>query len=348
MTLQALAKYTDQKAVAEAAERAVSCLSGIQQADGGFQTMGTATSESAAQVILALGELGISIEDERFVKNGKSVLDALLTYRQADGSYLHLPDKSGVGSIATEQAFCALVSALRASRGQSSLYRMADVTKVSGGTAAPGLPGKHPDVRLNPVTTTGLTFPDVADAPCREAVEALASREIINGMGDDTFAPDKTMTRAEFAAIVVRALGLAPDSAGAAGFPDVPAGSWFAKYVGTACSYGIVMGRDDGNFDPQSSITRQEAAVMTARAAVLCGMNKEMDEAGVRMYLSEFGDYRKVASWADKEMAFCFKAGILDADDFGVDLEPRRNILRSEVAMMVWRLLRSARLLGEG
>lgn len=84
---------------------------------------------------------------------------------------------------------------------------------------------------------------------------------------------------------------------------------------------------------------------MTARAAKLCGMNTAMDDAGVRMYLSEFGDYRKTASWASADMAFCFKSGILKADEFDLDLEPQKSILRSEVALMVWRLLRAAELL---
>ena len=84
---------------------------------------------------------------------------------------------------------------------------------------------------------------------------------------------------------------------------------------------------------------------MTARAARLCGMNTQMDDSGVRMYLSEFGDYMTTGSWAKYDMAFCFKAGILNADEFDLDLEPRKNILRSEVALMVWRLLRSAQLL---
>ena len=84
---------------------------------------------------------------------------------------------------------------------------------------------------------------------------------------------------------------------------------------------------------------------MTTRAARLCGLKTDMDDSGVRMYLSEFGDYTKTASWAKGSMAFCFKAGILVADEFDLDLEPQKSILRSEVALMVWRLLRSSQLL---
>lgn len=346
MTLQALAGYTDQKAVAEAVDKAVARLSEMQQADGSYQTMGVSTSESAAQVLIALDALGISHEDERFVKNGVSALDALLVYRQADGSYLHVADASGMGGISTEQAFCALAATLRRSRGETSLYRMSDVAKVSGdGEKAAGLPGKHPDVKTAAVTKAGVSFGDVQGLACQEAVEALAAREIINGMSEGVFDPGANMTRAQYATIIVKALGLTPDASGAAAFKDVAKGSWYAPYVGTACAYGIVNGRGDGVFDPAGTINRQEAAAMTARAAALCGWDTAMDDVGVRQYIAEFTDYITVDKWARPTMAFCFRAGILVSSEFEENLEPKQDILRSEVAMMVYRLLQRSSLL---
>lgn len=346
MTLQALAGYLGQPDVDEAVDRAVARLSEMQQADGSYQSMGISNSESAAQVLIALDALGISAEDERFVKNGVSALDSVLSYKQADGSYLHLMDGSGVGSIATEQAFCALTATLRRMRGQTSLYRMTDVEKVSGDTAAaPGLPGKHADVQTVPVTKAGTTFPDVRGQACQTAVEALAAREIINGMSASAFEPGANMTRAQYATIIVKALGLKPDAAGAAGFTDVPSDSWYAPYVGTACAYGIVNGRGEGIFDPGGTINRQEASAMTARAAALCGWDTSLDDAGVRMYIAEFTDYVTVDKWARPAMAFCFKSGILVSDEFEENLEPKQAILRSEVALMVYRLLQRSSLL---
>ena len=81
------------------------------------------SSESISQVIVALAELGISLTDSRFVKNGNTLLDALLQFRQDDGGFSHLED-SGTDLLATEQAFYALVAANRMAQGESSLYRM--------------------------------------------------------------------------------------------------------------------------------------------------------------------------------------------------------------------------------
>ena len=124
MALQALANYTDERGVSDAIDRALTCLSALQLADGGFASWGTENAESCAQVILALGELGLAPNDARFVKNGQSVLDALLTYQTADGSFCH--ERGGeVNLMATEQAACALASLVRAERGETSFYQMA-------------------------------------------------------------------------------------------------------------------------------------------------------------------------------------------------------------------------------
>lgn len=345
MTLQALAGYQDQPAVSAAIDRALDCLSKKQLPDGGFQTMGITTSESSAQVLVALGELGLTPEDSRFVKNGCTPLDALLGFRQDDGSFLHVPGEPGMGSLATDQGFYALVETLRVSQGKSSLYKMNDVEKITEDADVPAFPNRHKDVMPVPVTKEGVSFPDIRGSACQSAVEALAAREIINGMTADSFEPDATMTRAQYAAIIVRALGLKPDKTGSGKYRDVPEGSWFAPFVGTASRYGIVEGRDDGSFDPQGTINRQEAAVMTARAAALCGMDTSMNADGIRMFISEFTDYMTVSKWARESMAFCFKAGILVSDEFEEDILPGQAITRGEVALMVYRLLLKAALL---
>ena len=124
MALQALAKYREQSSVQLAANRALVCLSAMQNADGGFSSWGSENAESCAQVLLALNALGLDTDDSRFVKNGHSVLDALLTYQNADGGFCH--ERSGETNLmASEQAACALASLVRAERGESGLYRMA-------------------------------------------------------------------------------------------------------------------------------------------------------------------------------------------------------------------------------
>ncbi|MBR5533975.1 MAG: S-layer homology domain-containing protein [Ruminiclostridium sp.] len=340
MALQALSRYQDQAKVKTAIEKALACMSARQGSDGGFSSWETANSESCVQMIVALCALGLDPEDGRFVKNGKSLLDALDAYRRADGSYCHTKGDGGNG-MATEQALYALAAVQRAETGKPSLYDMKDALSLGSGNQAQGLPGKHQDVKPAQVVTPGLTFSDTNRHANQAAIEALAARGIINGMGDGTFGPDKTMTRAQFAAIVVRGLGL-PQKAVTV-FDDVKSGQWFAPYVGTAYTYGIVNGRSADTFDPNGTITRQEAALMVARAAKLCGMDTEMTPLVVRDVLAQFTDYVTAADWARAGLAFCYQEGILD--DSALEIRPKAAIKRCEIAQMLYNLLDVAQLL---
>lgn len=344
MALQALAKYQDQETVEAATEKALSCLSEMQNADGGFGSWGTANSESCAQVIVALCELGIPLDDARFVKNGKTVPDSLLRFYLPGNGFRHTADGSGSDGMASEQGFYALVAAQRAAQGKNSLYRMSDALSLGIGAAqqtGSGLPGKHADVLPQEITAPGKSFSDISAHENQTAIEALAARGIISGKSDAVFDPDANMTRAEFATIVVKALGLKPEANDS--FTDVKRTDWFAPYVGTANVYGIVSGVGGGKFDPSGTITRQEAATMVARAARLCGMDTEPDGAEVRDALAPFADSGKAADWARGSLAFCLREGILAGD--AAEIQPTAAIRRCEIAQMLFNLLGSAELL---
>ena len=123
MALQALAKYQERPDVAAAVERGLELLSHQQNANGGFSDGNGETSEAISQTIVALTELGISLEDDRFVKNGNTLKDALLRFQLSDGSFSHLMD-ADTDLLATEQAFYALVAIDRMEQGKTSLYSM--------------------------------------------------------------------------------------------------------------------------------------------------------------------------------------------------------------------------------
>ena len=127
MTVQALAKYREQPDAAAAVERGLAVLSSLQEPDGGYVSWGSSNSESVAQVIVALTELGVPLDDERFVKNGVTVEDALLRFAQESGAFVHVLDGGGDDGMATEQAFYALASIHRAETGETTLYDMTDV-----------------------------------------------------------------------------------------------------------------------------------------------------------------------------------------------------------------------------
>lgn len=347
MALQALAKYREQDKVQQAIDAGLSFLSANQDENGGFASWGSNNSESCVQTIVALCELGIPLDDARFVKNGKTLLDNLMSFYTKGAGFKHTADGSGSNQMASEQGLYALVAAQRAQQGKSSLYRMGDavsVTNGSGTTPISGLPGKHADVKVVPVTAPGTTFDDISGAKAhanQPAIETLASRGIISGMGNGMFQPDETMTRAQFAAIVVRALGLTPKANNK--FSDVPAGEWYAAYVGAASDFGIINGVGEGKFNPSGTITKREAAVMVVRAAKLCGMDTELDTASVRDVLAQFSDYVQTPEWARQGLAFCYAQDILD--DSGTVIDGAAVVKRCEVAQMLFNLLGGAKLL---
>jgi hypothetical protein len=372
MALQALAKYQDLPRVKTATDKALSRLSALQNEKGGYTGRGAVNSESVAQVLVALCELGISADDPRFVKNGNTLVDNILSFKLADGSFSHMTDHSGNSQMSAEQAFYSLVAAQRARDGKNSLYRMGDAARrgdfLPDAPDAPnsgaGLPGKHTDVKSVPAAAPGKTFADVRNHANRAAIETLAARGVINGKSNDVFDPEATMTRAEFAAVATRALGL-PDrvssvfggdaeeqtfaSIASFVFADVPADAWYAEAVGAAFAYDIVNGVSATEdirpavFNPAGTITRQEAAVMVARAAKPAGLDTALDASTVRDALAQFGDYVTAADWAREALAFCYGAGILDDD--ALDIRPKEAVKRCEIAEMLYRMLDRANLL---
>ena len=125
MALQALAKYREDADVLAAVERGVTALADLQEPNGAYTSWGEENSESVSQVIVALTELGISPDDERFVKNGQTLEQVLLRFAQEDGSFRHTADGKS-DEMATEQVLYALTAISRAQDGRTALYDMTD------------------------------------------------------------------------------------------------------------------------------------------------------------------------------------------------------------------------------
>lgn len=126
MALQALAKYRDRQDVEDAVQRGLAALSALQEPNGAYLSWDEENSESVCQVIVALTELGISLDDERYVKNGQTLPQVLERFACEDGSYRHSLNGNS-DEMATEQAFYALAAIHRAETGKTTLYDMTDV-----------------------------------------------------------------------------------------------------------------------------------------------------------------------------------------------------------------------------
>lgn len=138
MALTALAPYYKKNLkVQEAIDKAIARLSEMQDADGSFSTTYgdgkyIATSESTAQVLTALSALGINADtDARFIKNGSSVVDALLRYYVSGGGFKHVMD-GAIDGMGTEQAYYALTAYYRFLIGKTNLYDMTDIINMGG------------------------------------------------------------------------------------------------------------------------------------------------------------------------------------------------------------------------
>lgn len=272
MVLCALAEYSDRDNIKSAIDKGLLYLSNIQNEDGGYSGWDIANSESSAQILTALSTLGISINDPRFIKNGNTVLDNLLSfYKKGQGFYHTLNDKS-TSLMATEQCFYALVAAQRAINKKQSLYKM---TK------------KDFTINVPPIQISEITFNDISNHENKKEIEILAKRKIIYGKSDKLFDPDGKITRAEFAAIITRALGLKLISVNP--FEDVSKNAWYYDYVKTAYSCGIIKGISISSFAPDKNISFDDALTMIKRASFILGYSNQ------NTYESESSDAETVS-----------------------------------------------------
>ena len=121
------------------------------------------------------------------------------------------------------------------------------------------------------------TFTDVPDTLwCAEAVNALASLGIVEGVGNGQFAPNQSITRAEFVTICARFTQV---SASGETFTDVPASHWAFDAISTAASFGWVNGVGNGQFAPNQHITRAQAAVLLNRLLGRCMAGQSYENA---------------------------------------------------------------------
>ena len=185
-------------------------------------------------------------------------------------------------------------------------------------------------VKENKVTFSDLDKHEWA----RLNVESMAAKGIITGVPGGKFAPANTLTRAEFAAMIVRLYKL-EDATATNTFSDVKSTDWFYKAVLTASKAGIVNGLPDGRFDPNGKVTREQMAAMVARALVSVKGKDLTADAG--KYTAKFGDKGTISSFAVNESNLVAKYGIMSGKP-GDKFDPKGNATRVEAAVVMYRL----------
>jgi len=194
-----------------------------------------------------------------------------------------------------------------------------------------------------------------ADVPAShwaaEDIQLLANKLIVSGVSETEFQPTRNITRAEFAALVVRSLGLATGdnaviSDDVKEFSDVVGTAWYADAVEAAANAGLIAGYADGTFRPNQTITRAELAALVVRALAYAGNTTELTAAEQADILSEFKDAGQVGNWARAELATAVQAGIVLG--VGADmLAPNKTATRAEATAMLARYLLEAGFINE-
>ena len=313
MALYALAHYKNRDGVKDAIDRGIQALSDIQLPSGGYETYNDENSESSAQVIIALTTLGIDpMNDYRFVKtdaSGKknSVVDALLTYKAPSGGYKHIHSETEANGMATDQAMEALIAVKRFQEGKPALFDMKDV-----------------NIKTN-MDSNIESFSDISGNWAQDLIKLTNGYGIANN--SSKFEPTKPITRAEFAVGLVNGLKLEDKSSGIK-FSDINNNEWYYKQVVIAASNDIVKGVGDGSYNPNATITREEAFTMLARTL-------KSDNNDLKV-LDKYLDSSNISDWAKDSVALLLNKDIIKGRPEG--LAPKAEISRAEAVQLINKL----------
>ncbi|WP_342427780.1 S8 family serine peptidase [Paenibacillus sp. FSL L8-0158] len=189
--------------------------------------------------------------------------------------------------------------------------------------------------------TRPVSFEDISSSYAQSEIQSLANKLLINGTTDTTFSPKKNVTRAEFAALVTRALGLTPGTA--APFSDIPAGSWYSGDVAAAYEAGLITGRSSDKFDPNANISRQEIAVVLGKAVDLLQIKAAAD-GPVR---TPYHDASSFAGYAKDSIEKVSAAGIINGEAIKGSsyFQPNAPTTREASAKVLHVLLQKAALI---
>ncbi|KNY27648.1 S-layer homology domain-containing protein [Pseudobacteroides cellulosolvens] len=171
-------------------------------------------------------------------------------------------------------------------------------------------------------------------------IDKLVERKVVMGVDSNNFKPQNNVTRAQFAAFIVRALELdLIDYKGE--FKDVKAGEWYDKLVATAVKSKIIEGMGAGRFEPNSNITREQMCAMIMRAYEY--INGLETKGYVSKYKNRFSDMKDISSWAQDYVKGANVLGIVNGMS-DTKFIPKSNSLREQAAAIIYKFLKASNL----
>lgn len=204
----------------------------------------------------------------------------------------------------------------------------------STATAVPPVGQDKVDQLIDEKEQAENRFTDMANVSwARDAINGLFDAGIINGKSDTLFAPNDTVTRAEFAKMLMGVFGLNSSAFTTSSFADVSTDAWYFQSVESAYNLGIINGVADGYFDPNANITRQDMAVMVMRAATVSGTSVTATEDA-----TTFRDEAQISDYAKDAVTTLQMAGIINGvSDY--EFAPLENATRAQAAVILYSFL---------
>lgn len=191
-----------------------------------------------------------------------------------------------------------------------------------------------------PVPTPSSLFSDIQGHWAQSEIIVMTEIGIAGGVTEDSFAPNDSVTRAQFAAFLIRSLRIAEANSATGSFGDVNSSAWYYGAVEAARAAQLVGGYPDGSFRPNQAITRKEIAVMVVRALAFQAATPVSLTSPEVVLAARFTDWNFIAAWARGAVAQAVEANIVNGRE-GRRFAPQENASRAEAVVMLKRMLTS-------
>ncbi|MFB6473290.1 choice-of-anchor I family protein [Paenibacillus glucanolyticus] len=216
----------------------------------------------------------------------------------------------------------------------AGIFRFVPAVKTTW-NGKPAMEMKHAGNGIYTLLQFKKTFTDLDGHWAKEQIESMASKLLVNGVNANAYAPGREITRAEFTAMLVRAMGLSPVIESGK-FKDVRDDSAYAGEIGAASLYGIIEGGNGGAFSPNASMTRAEMAVMLTRAMEAVSPSAPVGKGTDAV--DRFKDQASIPAWAAANIGRLADQGIVQGDHRG-NYGALDSVTRAQAALVLNRAL---------
>lgn len=210
------------------------------------------------------------------------------------------------------------------------------VPTISGHSSNAGGSGNS-GIEIKPIEKPEMEFSDLSSSHwAYDAVKALWRNGIVKGVTENTFEPERNVTREEFAKLLACTVEIRPKNKEFA-FSDVPETRWSYQYIRTLATNGIINGQTDGYFGADANVSRQDMAVMIYRA--LCASGVKLEKVRTA---PQFADSSEISFYAREAVTELFALGIINGI-YDWEFAPERSATRAQAATVLNNLMQKTK-----